>query len=213
MTIRKTGTWFFLLMFVFSLTFLSAQEESPGENEEDGPAIESDWSIFDAPSYESGDQMFGVGLGLVFPVLFSGGNGEKIEHNLSLGGTLLLSFDYFLLPSLSVGIEANGSFNASIGENMLFMGLFGLRVTYQFVFHPIEIPITVAVGLAPQGYLDQNYLGLYVKPSLGVFWRFNADWSFGIHGNWWWLPEWTEDASKTVNGNFVTLSIAARYHF
>lgn len=214
MTKQKTGILFFLFIFVSSLVFLGAQEENPGENEEgDVPSIESDWSIFDTPSYESGDRMFGIGLGLLFPAVFTDGNNKTINNKINLGGTGILSFDYFLLPNIAVGGEVNFGFTPTISENMLYLVPFGLRFTYQLVFHPIEIPITLAVGMAPHVYTDENYLGFYLKPSLGVFWRFNADWSFGLQGTWWWLPEWSSNPSKSVNGNFATLTISARHHF
>jgi hypothetical protein len=213
MTKRKV-TWIFLLMFVFSLGFLSAQEENPDNNDEGtNPAIESDWSVFDVPSYESGDQMFGLGFGLIFPVLFTDDNGDKIENKVNLGGTLFINYDYFFHPNMAAGMEVNFSFSSTIRENMLFQVPFGLRFTYQLAFHPIEIPITMAIGLAPRQYQDENYMGLYLKPSIGAFWRFSADWSFGLHGAWWWMPEVPKDKSKTVYGNFATLTLSARYHF
>ncbi|MDR2901158.1 MAG: hypothetical protein LBV20_06530 [Treponema sp.] len=194
------------------MSFLNAQEENPAEQDENNPAIESDWSVFDVPSYERGDNMFGIGFGAIFPVLFVGNNGP-IENKVNLGGTISLSYDYFFHPNMSVGAEANVSFSSTIGENMLFQIPVGVRFTYQFVLHPIEIPITMAVGMAPQSYLDDNYFGMYLKPSLGVFWRFNADWSFGLQGTWWWMPQWTADPARSVYGNFVTAALTARYHF
>ncbi len=211
MTKLKTGAWIFLLMFVLNLGFLAAQEESPGEDE-DNPSIESDWSVFNAPSYERGDQMFGIGLGVIFPALFRGKEGS-LPNKLKIGGTGALSYDYFFTSRFALGGEVNASFNGTVGGNMLYLVPIGVRFTYQLVFHPIEIPIIMAVGLAPHKYLDQNYLGLYLKPSVGVFWRFNSDWSFGLQGAWWWMPEWTKDSSESVYGNFATLTIAARYHF
>lgn len=202
-----------LLMFSLNLGFLAAQEESPGDEEEDKePAIESDWSAFEKPSYAKGDQMFSIGLGPIFPALFRGNSG-KMPNKAKIGGTGFIAYDYFFTSHFALGAEVNGSFNATIGENMVYIIPIGVRLTYQLAFHPIEIPLTMMVGFAPQKYLDQNYLGLVVKPSLGVYWRFNSDWSFGVNGAWWWLPEWTKNASENVNANFATLTIAARYHF
>ncbi len=212
MTKRKIGIWFFLLIFVFNLAFLCAQEDNPGADEGEGPAIESDWSMYDVPSYEIGDQMFGIGLGLVFPVLFTSDEG-RLANKINLGGTLYLAYDYFFHESMSVGFEANFSFNSTIRENMLFQVPLGLRFTYQLVFHPIEIPITLTAGIVPRQYQDEDHLGFFLKPSLGVYWRFDRDWSFGLQGTWWWMPEVPKDTSKTAYGNFVTLTIGARYHF
>lgn len=212
MTNRKKGTWFFVLMFVFSLGFLSAQEENIDEGDGSSPSIESDWSAFDVPSYQLGDQMIGLGFGLIFPTLFVGNDGN-LENKVNMGGVLYFSYDFFFHPNMAAGIEANFSFSSTIRENMLFQVPFGLRFTYQFAFHPIEIPISVTVGAAPHQYQDDNYFGLFVKPSLGVFWRMNADWSFGLNGTWWWMPEWTSNPAETVYGNFATLTLSARHHF
>jgi hypothetical protein len=214
MTKQKIGTCIFLLMFVFSFGILAAQEEIPGENEDGNePSIESDWSVFAVPSYERGDRMFGMGLGLLFPVAFTDEDNKSIKNNVGLGGTGLLSFDYFFTSNMAAGLEVNFSFSSTVSENMLYLVPIGLRFTYQLVFHPIEIPITLAVGMAPHVYMDENILGFYLKPSLGVFYRFNSDWSFGLQGTWWWLPETPKESSELVNGNFATLTIAARYHF
>jgi hypothetical protein len=204
-------------MFVFSFGILFAQEENPETHEEENdPAIESDWSVFEAPSYTRGDQMFGIGLGLNFPVLFRS-NGKTIDNNFKLGGTGILSYDYFFTSHMAAGIEVNFSFNSTIGENMLYLVPIALRFTYQFNFNlfgqPFEVPLTMGVGFAPQKYLNEDYLGLYLKPSVGTFWRYNSDWSFGLTGNWWFLPQWTKPKSETTYGNFVTLTISARYHF
>jgi hypothetical protein len=66
------------------------------------------------------------------------------------------------------------------------------------------------VGFAPQTYLEKKYLGFFVKPGVSAFWRFNPDWSFGLNAAWWWVPQW---AARTVHGNFLELSVSARYHF
>jgi hypothetical protein len=67
--------------------------------------------------------------------------------------------------------------------------------------------------MAPQRYLDQGYLGFYLKGGASVYFRFNPDWSFGLNSNWYWLPQWTKDPSKNVDGNIVDLTLSVRYHF
>jgi hypothetical protein len=68
------------------------------------------------------------------------------------------------------------------------------------------------VGGAPQKYLEEGSFGLIVTPGASVFWRYNPEWSFGLNGNWWWLPQWPKDG-KDVYGNFLELTLTARYHF
>jgi hypothetical protein len=80
------------------------------------------------------------------------------------------------------------------------------------------------VGAAPQQRLDGSYFGLFVKPSAGVFFRFNPDWSFGINASFWWVPQWTSvrddpgmvnrhSRAINIHGFFLETSIGVRYHF
>jgi hypothetical protein len=52
-----------------------------------------------------------------------------------------------------------------------------------------------------------------MKGGGAVYFRFNSDWSFGINANWYWLPQWTNERSKNVDGNIVDILLSARYHF
>jgi hypothetical protein len=67
------------------------------------------------------------------------------------------------------------------------------------------------IGIAPQTYLKENYLGLFLKPQASAFWRLNPDWYFGLNTGWWWVPEWPADG-KDRYGNFFELTLSARYH-
>ena len=95
---------------------------------------------------------------------------------------------------------------------MLFIIPFGPRVGYKFVFNRFEFPITLMIGAAPQSYLEKRYFGMIIKGGASGFFRFNADWSFGLNAQWWVLPQRPEN-NKDVVGNFLELSLSARYHF
>jgi hypothetical protein len=68
------------------------------------------------------------------------------------------------------------------------------------------------VGLAPQRYLEKGYFGLILKPGASIFWRFNPEWSFGFNTFWWFVPQWPKNGNNSI-GNFVELTLSARYHF
>jgi len=111
-----------------------------------------------------------------------------------------------------MGAELGGMFASTRAGNMLYIVPFGARFGYQFVIKRFEFPLSVMIGAAPQKYLSNGYIGLVVKPGASVFWRFNPDWSFGLNGVWWFVPEWPKNGYN-VNGNFMELTMSARYHF
>jgi hypothetical protein len=52
-----------------------------------------------------------------------------------------------------------------------------------------------------------------MKAGASVFFRFNPDWSFGLNTAWAWYPEWPKDKEHSMDGNFMDLTLSARYHF
>ncbi len=163
--------------------------------------------------YSKGDKTFVISLGTIVPMLYTTGDFGTVKNNSDIGGAGSLAYNYFLTPHFSLGGEFGGMFSGTVGENMLYIMPFGLKATYQFVRAPFEFPLSLMVGGATQTYLDTDYLGLIVKPGAAVFWRQGPDWSFGLNANWWWVPQWTDSKDTTVFGNFLELTLAARYHF
>ncbi|QQO11381.1 hypothetical protein JFL75_11325 [Breznakiella homolactica] len=209
---RRAASLFLTLLFLATTLPVFAQEsDSPGSDDDSGP-LESDWSVVQTPMYNRGDQIFGISLGIILPLFFVGDSGT-LDNNVSLGGTGTLSYDYFFSSRFAVGGEISGMFSSTLGENMLYIVPIGIRATYQFTLYSFEFPLTLAAGVAPQKYLDRGYFGMYIKPSAGVFWRFNSDWSFGLNTTWWYVPQWTSNKEENVHGNFLTITVGARYHF
>ena len=199
---------FLLVFFIMGLAVpLFAQEE----DEEETPVIE--WDSYIPDLYRAGDKVFTMTAGIVFPTIFTGEGMKGAKNsNLKLGGTGLLSFSYFLAPSWFIGGELQGSFIPTGGKNMLFIVPVGFYVGYQFVIGRFEIPVRIMTGIAPQRYMEKGYFGLIIKPGASVFYRLNADWSFGLNFQWWMLPQWPKN-EKNVLGNFMEISFSARYHF
>jgi hypothetical protein len=209
----KAGAFFLLLLLLGGgLVFTQEEgEEEPGTEEE--IPIESDWSDYMPSLYSQGDQTFTISLGLIFPVVFLK-KGEAITPNIfPVGGTGNLAYNYFINSHFFVGGEVGVMFDSTLRKNTLFIIPIGLRGGYQFIIKRFEFPLALTLGFAPQRYLEQNYFGFFLKPSVSAFFRFNPDWSFGINTAWWWVPQWTSEPDKNVDGNFMDVTLSARYHF
>ncbi|WP_304244493.1 TP0733 family outer membrane beta-barrel protein [Gracilinema caldarium] len=209
-----------LIGVYFGFPGLLFAQESPdannnGDNQNGGTSsipISSDWSKVKIATYSRGDQTFVIAMGPLVPLFYYNSEGIH-ETNIKTGGMGYLNYNYFFTPHFSVGGEVGGSFSGTIGANMLYLVPFGLRLGYQFIYNRFEFPLALTIGGANQGYLDKGYFGLILKPSAAVYWRFNPDWSFGLNADWWWLPQWFSDPKETMYGNFLGITIGARYHF
>ena len=198
---------FFLIILLLTTGFsLFAQED----DEEDSTSNDSQWVDIVTDPYALGDKNFIISLGLIIPTYFSGI--EDNQHGMGIGGTGALAFNYFLTSHIFLGGELSAMFAATRRGNMLYIIPFGARVWYQFWFKRFEIPLILMVGAAPEKYLEKGYIGLIVKPSASLFWRFNPDWSFGFNSAWWFVPQWPKNKNN-VYGNFLELTLSARYHF
>jgi hypothetical protein len=214
MDMQKASAFFLIVLSMWYMVPLGAQEEDDQNSEDKQPPIESDWSGFMPSIYARGDQIIIISPGITIPIVFVGDSGV-INSNLQVGGALSLSYNYFLTPRLFIGGELQGMFATTLAGNIMYMVPFGVRLGYQIVVGRFEFPFTLVVGGAPQSYLNNeiNYFGFFMKGMVSGFFRFSADWSFGINVGWWWVPEWMSEPSKNVHGNFLEVTLAARYHF
>ena len=206
-------TWsFLLLLFLIGIVLpVTAQEEDPdSEREDDMQGI--NWDSYVPDLYRAGDKTFTMNVGVIFPTIFTGKGLEGNSSNIGLGGMGSLGFNYFLNSHWFIGGEVGGMFAGTRGKNMVYIIPFGPRFGYQLVFGRFEVPLTLMIGAAPESYLGKGYIGLIIKPGASFFFRFNADWSFGMNADWWVLPQWPANG-KDVVGNFLDLSLSAKYHF
>ena len=202
---------FFLCFLVLASMGLYAQEEQE-ESKEDMP-YDSDWDGPIPALYSSGDKCFTISMGMVVPTLFIE-QGEAIKSNLQpVGGTLCLSFTNFLGSHFFLGGELSGLFNTTLAKNTLYIVPIGLITGWQFIIWKFEIPVQLAIGIAPTSFRSQNYFGMYMKAGASLFYRFSPDWSFGLNTRWSWYPQWTKDPKENVDGNFIDITLSARYHF
>jgi len=188
---------------------LFAQEWEDGEG----------WEIYSFDLHSTGDQTIIISLGLIFPTVFVYADGAGRSHNINpVGGAGSISFNYHLGRHAFLGGEIGGSFNATLAENNLFIWNFGMRGGWQFLLGRFEFPVGLAFGMSPQSYIGNGYLGIYLRGSASAFFRFNPEWSFGLTGEWTWYPqrptvEGVRRPDMDADGNFLGLTLAARYHF
>jgi len=206
--LRKASA--FLLIMFFSFALLYAQEEPP---EDSPPPNGGDWDIYQ-DNYSRGDQTFIISLGTVFPTFFIS-NGKKLKNNFSppVGGGGNLSYNYYFTRNIFLGGELGGAFLPTMANNMFYGVFLGTRAGYQFYWWRLEFPLNVSLGMSWQRYLGNRYYGLYMKAGGSAYFRYNSDWSFGLSSNWYWIPEWTNDRKKNVDGIMIDVLLSARYHF
>jgi hypothetical protein len=189
------------------------EDEYPNDDypDDDDEVPAEDYTGYIPDLYSKGDSFFSINLGLLFPTVFPE---IKTGHNLDIPNyTGFLSYNYFITSHWYIGGEIGGMFATTKGKNMLFIVPIGIRGGYQFVVSRFEFPVGMALGFAPQRYLDFGYPGFYWKGGGSAYFRFNPDWSFGINAYWWWIPQWFRDPAYNVNGHFMELTLSARYHF
>ena len=163
---------------------------------------------------EPGDQFINIGLMVTFPLNFGGDFPLYREGQLSTGGAGTIGYHRFLTSWFAVGLDVSFGYNPTIGENMFTYVPFVFCFTVQPTIKKFEFPITMGIGAAVESYLNRTYFpGLTLKPEAGIFYRVTPSWSFGIKGNFMYLPQWYEDSENNDHGNFSYVVIAARYHF
>ncbi|WP_273066133.1 TP0733 family outer membrane beta-barrel protein [Treponema berlinense] len=163
---------------------------------------------------EPGDQFINIGLMVTFPLNFGGDFPLYREGQLSTGGAGTIGYHRFLTSWFAVGLDVSFGYNPTIGENMFTYVPFVFCFTVQPTIKKFEFPITMGIGASVESYLNRTYFpGLTLKPEAGIFYRVTPSWSFGIKGNFMYLPQWYEDSENNDHGNFSSVVIAARYHF
>jgi hypothetical protein len=213
---QKVGLFFLLLGLCWFSGQVYAQED---DDDEDDYPLDTDWDGYISDLYSMGDQTFSISLGVTFP-LVALNNGEKIPHHYKppVGGAGSLAYTYFLGAHFFMGLEIGVQFYYTLGENTVFLIPVGLRGGGQFIIGRFEFPLYMTIGVAPQRYLDNSYVGFFLKVGGSGYFRFSANWSFGIANEWGWFPQWPKDDGRRVPHKDIDLfstgiTLAARYHF
>jgi hypothetical protein len=198
---HKAGSILLILLIGMPILLTAQQNDDP------------EWDYYDDFNTR-GDQTFIISLGTVFPTIFRSG-GSTIDPKLTppVGGTGSLAYNYYFFKQFFAGVEVSGMFIRTLGSNTLYLIPIGIRGGFQYSFNRFEFPVTGVFGMVFHRYLNDGYFGLYLKGGAAAFYRVTNYWSFGINADWLWFPQWTGEKEKNVYGNFVDLTLSARYHF
>ena len=223
---------FFAVFFTFSFAFAednpgigdintndSIEQEAPETNNptDDIDADDSTEDITLKPTEnlnEPGDQFIKISLMATFPLNFGGSFPLYREGKLSIGGAGSLGYHRFITSWWAAGVDVYFGYHPTIGENIFTYIPLVINTTIQPTFKKFEFPITVGIGAAMENYLSRTYFpGLVLRGAVGAFFRATPSWSFGLEGDYMYMPQWYEDSSKNDYGLFASLVLSARYHF
>ncbi|MDP3177385.1 MAG: hypothetical protein Q8M76_05735 [Spirochaetaceae bacterium] len=160
-----------------------------------------------------GSQSIGLGAGLQVPFLALPAD-ETGAANFKLGGSLSISYNYFVARGLSLGGTLSGAFTGTIAGRSLFIAPLSFTVGYWWSVLPLDLCVEGSLG----GYLmrldQKGMLGPFLKVGGGAFWRTTSAWSIGIQPFVWVVPEiHVGDYSELTRvGAFLETSITAVYH-
>lgn len=184
-----------ILLLLITATAISAQDI--------GDVYEDDY-VYEQNG--AGDQFIKINLDVLFPLNF--------EKQLYTGGAIELGYYRFLNSWLAVGGELNASYNISVGKKIYIMLPILAGVMFQPTYDKFEFPIFVNIGMGYETWQNIDYFPSFVmKLSGGAYYRLNEMCSFGLNLDYMLVPQFFEDSSKNFAGNFLSLTIGARYHF
>lgn len=163
---------------------------------------------------EPGDQYIKIGLMVTWPLNFGGSWPLYREGKMSIGGAGMLGYHRFITSWWAVGLDVYFGYHPTLGENIFTYIPLVLNTTIQPTFKKFEFPITVGIGAAMENYLSRTYFpGLVLRASAGAFFRATPSWSFGLEGDFMYMPQWYDDSKYNDYGIFSSLVMSARYHF
>ncbi len=179
-------------------------------------------SLFSAPYYDKGSQMFSFTVGTTVPSFtyffndqeFITGVGED-NTGMKVGGYGAISFQVFNTQRSAIGGEIGYDFNFSAEEELFTAVPFFAKYSYLPVQGQYDIPISFGLGGAYIKYNDAALMTLYANMQIGVTWYPGKNWGFGLNTGLWLIPEFNYiDELKQDNALVglipVTLSITYR---
>jgi hypothetical protein len=176
-------------------------------------SAEKEEAVIALPGHELGDSTFSLSAGLLIPLFFQDYNGFY-PGNSSLGGAGSLHWSAYLTDSFRIGLEFGGAFSYDPNGDMYWMLPLTAKATYVFTISRFEIPISLGVGVDFFMYKDLFDSLIIVKPATGIFWRFDANLSFGLNISWWWnLETGKSNNVPPIMMNLIDISPVLFYHF
>ncbi|MBN1699826.1 MAG: hypothetical protein JW881_20085 [Spirochaetales bacterium] len=196
----KKRTILLLLVFILIMmqTFVYGKEES----------------VIALPGHELGDQTFSLTVGLFIPLFFQDFTGEYLSANSTLGTAGHLQWSAYINSSVRLGLEFGGALSFDPNMKIYLMMPIAAKASYIFNVSRFEFPINLAIGVNILKYGDDRTNTVFlVKPGASVYWRFDANFSFGIDCAWWWNLEFPVGEDPAIMANFLTISPSLFYHF
>lgn len=153
---------------------------------------------------QQGDQFVRLNVALEIPFR---------PKQLKIGGTGTLSYGIFLTENFNLSAKASFAYTTTLGSNIFYFIPVTVCAQYQMLFRNFEIPVSFEIGGAIESYIDRLYFGLVLKPEAGLFYRVSPDWSIGIYGGLYVLPQWYSDKKHNYTGVIADIGLSVRYHF
>lgn len=197
----KTPRWAAIAAVLLFAVLPLAAQETPAE---EAPA---------ASAYALGDQVLTISLGPFVPLFFLANNGSTAPTQLTLGGAGSISWMAYLSGAWRVGLEVGGMFSFSPNMNALLSLPILARAQYVLTFYPIEVPLSLGLGMNVVKYQDLATIDFLVKPGISGLWIYDSKWSFGLNLAWWWDMQFAADPAESRTGNFLEVSLTALYHY
>jgi hypothetical protein len=168
-----------------------------------------------ASAYALGDQVLSISLGPFIPLFFLAPDGNTSPTRLTLGGAGSISWMAYVSSAVRVGAEIGGMFAFSPNMNLLLALPILARAQYVLTFYPIEVPLSLGVGMNIVKYQDLATIDLLIKPGVSGLWIYDSKWSFGLNLAWWWDMQFAAapDQDQSRVGNFLEVSLTALYHY
>lgn len=189
---------------------LIAEESNSGTTDETETTVEYEYKM-----NQPGDQFIAVSLAGSLPLSF--GNVFTGNSQLSFGGIGTIGYHYFLTENFAIGADVGFGFNVTIGSNVYNYIPILATATYQPSYKHFEFPLSMGIGIATETYIGYKYFpGLVIKPEVGAFYRLTPSWSLGADASYLFLPQFAalyNDNATNILAQFITVGIAARYHF
>ena len=179
----------------------------------------SDYCQFEQDSFKTmaGDQYIKLSLGAVAPLNFPDVQSLfNDNHQLSIGGMGTLGYHTFIFDQVALGFDIGFGFNVTIGSHIFNYVPILASITWQPSWKRFEFPLTMNIGGAWEAYNNYNYFpGLVLKPEAGIHYRIAENWSAGAEVGYMCMPQFCKlyDEGENFYGQFMTVSVAARYYF
>ena len=175
---------------------------------------EEEQAVMALPVHSLGDQTLSISAGVFIPLFFQRFTlpFQYLPMTLNrLGGTGTLQWNAYLGPYFRMGIEVSTAFSVDPNRNPLVMLPITIKGAYVLNVSRFEFPFFLSAGINIIRYQDWSHLDLIFKPGFAAYWRYDANWSFGVNFTWWLDMQFEGADSMMLNALEVTPSVF--YHF